>query len=62
MDMFTRERRSEIMRGILGADTRAEVAVRRLLHRAGFRFRLQSKRLPGKPDLVLPKYKASISH
>lgn len=60
MDMFTAARRSEIMRGIQGTNTRAEVTVRRLLHSEGFRFRLHSEKLPGKPDIVLPKYHAVI--
>lgn len=48
------------MAGIRGKDTKPEMVVRRGLHRAGFRFRLHDRRLPGKPDLVLPKYGAVI--
>jgi DNA mismatch endonuclease (patch repair protein) len=48
------------MRGILPRDTRPEIAVRTYLHRRGFRFRLHDKGLPGKPDLVLRKYKTII--
>ena len=48
------------MSGIRGKDTKPEMIVRRALHRAGFRYRLHEKRLPGKPDIVLPKYKAVI--
>lgn len=59
-DTFTRQRRSEIMGRIRSTDTRAELAVRSLLHRAGFRFRLHSKSLPGKPDIVLPRRKTVI--
>lgn len=59
-DTFTRQRRSEIMGRIRSTDTRAELTVRSMLHRAGFRFRLHSKALPGKPDIVLPRHKTVI--
>lgn len=59
-DTFSRQRRSEIMGRIGSTDTRPELAVRSLLHRAGFRFRLHSKRLPGKPDIILPYYKTVV--
>lgn len=49
-----------MMSGIRGKNTRPEMIVRQGLHRLGFRFRLHDKRLPGKPDLVLPKYHAVI--
>ena len=48
--------RSETMRRVHGRDTSPELRVRRLLHAAGFRFRLQRQDLPGKPDLVLPRF------
>lgn len=48
------------MSGIKGADTKPELIIRSGLHRRGFRFRLHDKKLPGKPDLVLPKYNAVI--
>jgi len=41
-------------------DTKPEIAVRKMLHAAGFRFRLHVKGLPGKPDIVLPKWKTVI--
>jgi len=41
-------------------DTKPEIIIRSLLHRMGFRFRLHRKDLPGKPDIVLPKYKTVI--
>jgi DNA mismatch endonuclease, patch repair protein len=59
-DMFTTERRSEIMGRITAKDTAPEILVRRLLHRLGFRFRLHRKDLPGKPDVVLPKLKTVV--
>ncbi len=43
------------MRAVKGSDTAPEMAVRRMVHRMGFRFRLNRKDLPGKPDLVLPR-------
>lgn len=46
--------RSENMRAIRGRDTLPEIAVRSLVHRLGFRFRLHRQDLPGKPDLVFP--------
>ena len=45
---------------IRGKDTKPEVFVRSMLHRAGYRFRKNVKELPGKPDIVLPKYKTVI--
>ncbi len=48
------------MAGITGKNTRPEMLVRRALHKQGFRYRLHDKDLPGKPDLVFPKYKAVI--
>jgi len=48
------------MRRIRSTDTRAELMVRSLLHVSGFRFRLHNKQLPGKPDIVLPRYKTVI--
>ncbi|MBA3241916.1 MAG: DNA mismatch endonuclease Vsr [Acidobacteria bacterium] len=59
-DTFSRQRRSEIMGRIRSTDTRAELTVRSMLHRAGFRFRLHSKSLPGKPDIVMPGRKTVI--
>ena len=48
------------MAGIRGKDTRPELQIRKALHRAGFRFRLHVKDLPGKPDIVLPRYHVAI--
>lgn len=58
-DTMSPEQRSERMSRIRGRDTRPELTLRRLLHAAGFRYRLHQK-LPGRPDLTLPKYKAVI--
>ena len=48
------------MAGILGKDTKPELALRRALHARGFRFRLHSKKVHGRPDLVLPKHRAAV--
>lgn len=52
--------RSKNMAAIKGRDTKPEMLVRRALHQAGFRYRLHVASLPGKPDLVFPRYKAVI--
>ena len=52
MDVHTREQRSRNMRAIKGKNTQPEIAVRKLVHRLGYRFSLHRKDLPGKPDLV----------
>ena len=59
-DRISAEHRSWNMSRIRGKDTRPEIVLRSLMHRAGFRYRLHDKKLPGKPDLVLPKYKTAI--
>lgn len=59
-DVFNPPKRREIMRHIKSKNTAPEVQLRSLLHKNGFRFRLNRKDLPGKPDIVLPKYKAVI--
>ena len=60
MDVFTREKRSQIMSRVSGSNTKPEIAVRSLLHNMGYRFRLHRKDLPGKPDVTLPKHKKVI--
>ena len=60
MDSLTPEKRSWNMSRIKGKDTSIEVKVRRYLFSKGFRFRKNDKRYPGKPDIVLPKYKTVI--
>lgn len=59
-DHVTREQRSRMMSAIRGKDTAPEMAVRRLAHALGYRFRLHRKDLPGKPDLVFPGRRAVI--
>lgn len=60
MDTLSKERRSWNMSRIKGKDTKPELIVRSFLHSHGFRFRLHLKDLPGKPDIVLSKYKTII--
>jgi len=59
-DIVDAATRSRMMSGIRGKDTKPELLVRRGLHSRGFRFRLHGANLPGRPDLVLPKYSAAI--
>jgi len=59
-DMFDKQKRSEIMSKVHSNDTSPEIRVRKLLHSMGYRFRLHRQDLPGKPDIVLPKYNTVI--
>ena len=59
-DILTKEKRSWNMSRIRGKDTKPELAVRSFLHKKGFRYRLHDKKLPGKPDIVFPKYRTII--
>ena len=59
-DIVSREKRSQMMAGIKGRNTRPEMAVRKGLFRLGFRYRLHARNLPGIPDIVLPKYRAVV--
>lgn len=54
-DVFTREKRSEVMAAIRAKDTKPEIAVRRALHAMGYRFRLHAAALPGRPDIVMKR-------
>src|SRR5438105_8729529 len=60
MDIISKERRSWNRSRIKSRNTAPELAVRSLLHRLGFRFRLHVGSLAGRPDIVLPKYKTAI--
>jgi DNA mismatch endonuclease (patch repair protein) len=60
VDVFDSATRSRIMATVKGRDTTPEMRVRKSLHAAGFRFRLHRKDLPGKPDLVLPRYHMAV--
>jgi len=60
MDLWTKEKRSEVMSKILSSDTKPEQRVRKMLTSMGYRYRLNAKSLPGKPDIVMRKYNAVI--
>ncbi|MBN1803304.1 MAG: DNA mismatch endonuclease Vsr [Candidatus Lokiarchaeota archaeon] len=59
-DIFSRDKRSQIMSRITGKDTKPEIRVRKYLFLKGFRYRKNDKRYSGKPDIVLPKYRTII--
>lgn len=59
-DVLSKEQRRKCMSHIKSTNTKPEILVRRFLFARGFRFRLYRKDLPGKPDIVLPKYKTVI--
>ncbi|QFT71771.1 very short patch repair endonuclease [Ruegeria sp. THAF33] len=59
-DIVDKQTRSRMMAGIKGKDTKPELVLRRALHARGFRYRLHSKNLPGRPDLVFPKHHAIV--
>lgn len=59
-DVFTTDKRSWIMSRVSGRNTKPEIIVRKIIHRMGYRFRLHERKLPGKPDIVLPKHKKII--
>ncbi|HEY7811269.1 MAG TPA: very short patch repair endonuclease [Allosphingosinicella sp.] len=59
-DHLTPEQRSRNMSRIRGSNTKPELAVRKMLHRAGFRFRLHRRDLPGTPDIVLPRHRVAV--
>jgi DNA mismatch endonuclease (patch repair protein) len=60
VDQISKERRSWNMSRIQGKDTAPEKAVRSLLHRMGYRFRLHRKDLPGRPDIVLSAHQTAV--
>ena len=60
MDTLTKEQRHFVMSQIKGSGTKPETVVRSYLHKLGFRFRKNDKRLVGKPDIVFPRYYAAV--
>ncbi|WP_343577785.1 DNA mismatch endonuclease Vsr [Pseudomonas sp.] len=60
MDIVDSATRSLMMSGIRGRDTKPEITVRKFLHARGYRFRLHRKDLPGRPDIVLPRFRTCI--
>ncbi|MEK0314806.1 very short patch repair endonuclease [Cohnella sp. 56] len=59
-DIVSSEKRSRMMSNIRAKDTKPELILRKGLYRLGFRYRIHDKKLPGKPDIVFPRYKAVI--
>lgn len=59
-DVHTKKQRSYNMSRIKGKNTKPEMLVRKFLHANGYRYKLHDKKLPGKPDIVLPKYHTVI--
>ena len=59
-DVVSSETRSRMMANIKAKDTKPELVIRKILHSRGYRYRLHGQKLPGKPDIVLPKYRAVI--
>jgi DNA mismatch endonuclease, patch repair protein len=59
-DVFSPSKRSQVMALIRSGDTKPELAIRQVLHRLGYRYRLHDKGLPGRPDLVLPRYRTVV--
>jgi DNA mismatch endonuclease (patch repair protein) len=60
VDNMTREQRSRTMSRIRSRDTAAELALRRILHRRGLRYRIHVRSLPGSPDIVFPRQKVAV--
>ncbi|CAG4888511.1 very short patch repair endonuclease [Paraburkholderia saeva] len=60
VDVVDAATRSRMMSGIRGRNTKPELLIRSLLHRRGFRFRIDARDLPGRPDIVLPRYRAVV--
>ena len=60
MDVVDSSTRSRMMAGIRGRDTAPETIARSYLHRAGLRFKTNARGLPGRPDILLPKYKTAV--
>lgn len=59
-DIVDRQTRSRMMSGIRGKNTRPEMRLRKALFAKGFRYRVNDRRLPGRPDIVLPRYRAVV--
>lgn len=60
VDIVPKHVRSRMMASIRSGNTKPELTLRRALHRLGFRYRLHGRKLPGKPDLVFPRYRAVL--
>ena len=60
MDIVSKETRSQIMSRVGQKDTRPEILLRSVLHKAGLRYRLYDKALPGSPDLIFPRFRSVV--
>ena len=60
MDIWDKKKRSEVMSKIRSKNTKPEMILRKALFQKGYRYRINYKKLPGKPDIVFPKYKTVI--
>lgn len=60
MDIWSKDKRSNVMSRIKSKNTKPELLLRSALHKEGFRYRIHINDLPGKPDIVMPKYKTVI--
>lgn len=60
VDVVDQATRSRMMAGIQGKNTKPEILIRKALHARGFRYSLHAKGLPGKPDIVMPKWRVAI--
>ena len=60
MDCYDKSTRSRVMRSVHGKNTSPEIYVRKMFFKAGFRYRLHNAKLPGKPDIIFPKYKTVV--
>src|SRR4051812_33859865 len=60
VDRWSADTRSAVMARVKGKDTEPELTVRSFLHSRGFRYRVHVASLPGKPDIVLPKYRTVV--
>ena len=59
-DVHDKETRSRNMAAVRSKNTKPELTIRKLLHSVGFRFRLHPKRMPGRPDILLPRFRSAI--
>lgn len=59
-DIFSKEKRSQVMAKVKSSDTKPEMLVRRYLHACGYRYTLRNKKYPGSPDLVFPSLRVAI--
>ena len=61
MDTISKQKRSKNMVSIKSKNTKPELVIRKLLHSKGYRFKIHDKKLPGKPDIVMPKHNVVVN-